>query len=242
MLELIEANWPLFVIALLIGAIVGYLAFRPRQRVTLSENTPVRPHMSAVTAPVREGRGLTDEAAAAASDVAGPIIGTVMVLLLLAGNRQLGVSSNFRHICAAVAPGKAPFLRYNWREVGGWNLAFALGILIGARGFRAIATATQLTAISAATQADLAQLGIRDFSGLAPAQVFSWDALLTPTGLICIVLGGFLVGFGARWAGGCTSGHGITGLATLQPASFLAVAGFFAGGLFVTWVVLPWLL
>lgn len=75
-MEFVEQYWIVFVIALLIGAIVGYLAFRPRQRVTLSENTPVRPHMSAVTAPVREGRGLTDEAAAAASDVAGPIIGT----------------------------------------------------------------------------------------------------------------------------------------------------------------------
>jgi len=75
-MEFVEQYWIVFVIALLIGAIVGYLAFRPRQRVTLSENTPVRPHMSAITAPAREGRGLTDEAAAAASDVAGPIIGT----------------------------------------------------------------------------------------------------------------------------------------------------------------------
>ena len=171
--------------------------------------------------------------------VAGPIIGTVMVLLLLAGNRQLGVSSNFRHICAAVAPGKAPFLRYNWREVGGWNLAFALGILIG--GFLAVRVlgGGDAVAISAATQADLAQLGIRDFSGLAPAQVFSWDALLTPTGLICIVLGGFLVGFGATWAGGCISGHAIAGLADRQLPSLIATIAFFAGGLVTTWFILP---
>ena len=54
--------------------------------------------------------------------------------------------------------------------------------------------------------------------------------------------GGFLVGFGARWAGGCTSGHAISGLADLQVPSLVAVVGFFVGGLAVTHLVLPLLL
>ena len=75
-MEFVNNYWPVFIVALIIGVIVGYLVFRPRQRVTLTESTPLRPHMTAAPAMLREGRGLTDEAAAAASDVAGPIIGT----------------------------------------------------------------------------------------------------------------------------------------------------------------------
>jgi hypothetical protein len=97
-------------------------------------------------------------------------------------------------------------------------------------------------AISDSTRSALAEMGIRDFSGLVPSDLIGWSALLTLRGFCAVVVGGFLVGFGARYAGGCTSGHAITGLATLQPASMLAVAGFFAGGLLVAWVVLPWLL
>jgi len=82
-------------------------------------------------------------------------------------------------------------------------------------------------------------LGIHDFSGLAPREVFSWSALLTPKGFISVVVGGFLVGFGTAFAGGCTSGHAISGLADLQAASLIAVVGFFAGGLIATHFLLP---
>jgi uncharacterized membrane protein YedE/YeeE len=72
-----------------------------------------------------------------------------------------------------------------------------------------------------------------------PAQVFGWEGLATVSGFVMIVIGGFLVGFGSRYAGGCTSGHAISGLANLQLPSLLAVLGFFAGGLLATWVILP---
>jgi hypothetical protein len=88
----------------------------------------------------------------------------------------------------------------------------------------------------------LQALGLSDFSGLVPPELFSWSSLTSGPGLVAIVLGGFLVGFGARYAGGCTSGHAITGLATLQGASLLAVVGFFIGGLFTTYVLFPLLL
>jgi uncharacterized membrane protein YedE/YeeE len=96
--------------------------------------------------------------------------------------------------------------------------------------------------ISAATLADLAQLGLQEPSGMVPAELFRWDALLTPAGFVSVVVGGFLVGFGARYAGGCTSGHAISGLATFQKSSLAAVFGFFIGGLIATFGLLPWIL
>jgi len=155
---------------------------------------------------------------------------------------MLGVSGNLRATCAAVAPGRAEFFRFDWRRAAGWNLLFAFGIGIG--GFLAV---TLLGGggeilISEATRTDLAALGISNFEGLVPTELFSWEALLTLPGLVMLVLGGFLVGFGAAYAGGCTSGHAIMGLADLQLPSLVAVMGFFAGGLAVTHLLLPLLL
>ena len=96
--------------------------------------------------------------------------------------------------------------------------------------------------ISAATVADLNALGITDLSGLVPAQFISWEGLMTLPGAIMIIGGGLLVGFGARYAGGCTSGHAISGLSDLQLPSLVAVIGFFVGGLIVTFLLLPILL
>ena len=174
--------------------------------------------------------------------VAGPLIGLVVPLLLLLAGRSFGVSSSLQHICAAWLPSWTNTLRYDWRRTGLWNLAFVAGILLGGVIAGRFLANPEPVAISDSTRSALAAMGIRDFSGLVPSDLIGWSSLLTLRGFTAMVVGGFLVGFGARWAGGCTSGHAITGLATLQAASFLAVAGFFAGGLFVAWVVLPWLL
>jgi uncharacterized membrane protein YedE/YeeE len=178
--------------------------------------------------------------------VTGPLIGLFVPLLLLFGGKAFGISSNLRHACAALPSPerwKPSFLRYDWKEQGLWNLVFVLGIGLG--GLLAVTlfgTPVAGGSVSEATRADLMALGIRDFGGLAPAELFSWAALLTPAGLVTMVVGGFLVGFGARWAGGCTSGHAISGLSNLQLPSLVAVLGFFAGGLLVTHLVLPVLL
>jgi uncharacterized protein len=173
--------------------------------------------------------------------VAGPLIGLFAPLLLVVGNRLFGVSSNLRHMCAPFAPGIAYF-RYDWRGVGGWNLAFALGILIGGLLAGVAFRNPEPVAIAAATKASLQALGVHTFSGLAPSELFSWASLLTVRGALLILGGGFLVGFGTAYAGGCTSGHGISGIADLQPASLVALIGFFAGGIFGTFVLLPLIL
>ena len=170
--------------------------------------------------------------------VAGPLIGFFVPALLLLGNRQFGISSNLRHLCAALAPAHVEFFRYDWKATGQWNLTFLAGILVG--GFLAARLiGIPDVAVAPEVKATLGRLGIRDFTGLVPGDVFNWSNLLTLRGLSLIAGGGFLVGFGTAYAGGCTSGHGISGLAVFDRASLLAVAGFFAGGLFGTYVLLP---
>ena len=173
--------------------------------------------------------------------VAGPLIGLFVPALLIVGNKVFGISSNLRHLCSAIAPGRVEFFRYDWRKAGLWNLVFLAGVLIG--GFLAFhAGGVHDVAISAETRAALTKLGIHDFSGLAPHQLFSWHALLTLRGFVSVVLGGFLVGFGTAYAAGCTSGHAISGLANFELPSLIAVIGFFAGGLAATYLILPVLL
>ncbi len=171
--------------------------------------------------------------------VAGPVLGLFVPALLVVGNKLFGVSSNLRHACAALAPARVEFFQYDWRRVGGWNFAFAAGMLAG--GFIAwqLLGSDAPVAISTSTQADLAALGVRDFDGLVPGDLFSWSGLFSPLGFVLIVGGGFLVGFGTAYAGGCTSGHAIAGLADLQLPSLIAAVAFFAGGMFMTWVVFP---
>jgi uncharacterized membrane protein YedE/YeeE len=170
--------------------------------------------------------------------VAGPLLGLFVPALLIVDNKLFGFSSNLRHLCSALVPGEVEFFRYDWRKTGLWNLVFMSGTLIG--GFLATHGGTPHdVAISMQTRVSLAKLGIHDFTGIAPRELFTWHALLTLRGFVCVVVGGFLVGFGTAYAGGCTSGHAISGLADLQPPSLIAVIGFFAGGVAATYFVLP---
>lgn len=172
--------------------------------------------------------------------IAGPLIGLMVPLLLLIGGKAFGLSSNLRHVCAATVPSGLPFFQYDWKREGGWNLLFALGILIGGLVAMSLLLPSDYTvAISSATQSDLRGLGLHDLSGLVPQELMGWQALASWRGWLTLGLGGFLVGFGARWAGGCTSGHAISGLANLQLPSLIAVGGFFAGGLLMTHVIMP---
>ena len=169
--------------------------------------------------------------------IAGPLIGLVVPALLVIGNKAFGISSNFRHICAAAAPCGIEFFRHDWKKAGLWNLTFLAGVFIGAA--IAARVAPPPVAISSQTIDALRAIGVHEFAGLAPRDVFAWSSLLTLRGFVCVIVGGFLVGFGTAYAGGCTSGHAITGLADAQLASLIAVLGFFAGGLMMTFLLLP---
>lgn len=170
--------------------------------------------------------------------VSGPMIAFVMFLLLWAGG-QFGVSSNLRTLCAIGGAGKKfSFFNFDWKSQI-WNLVFVLGAVIG--GFIAsnfLSNGEQLQ-LSQATIQDLQTLGISFDGGLAPVALFQWDSLATFQGFLVLVVGGFLVGFGTRWAGGCTSGHAISGLSNLQLPSLIAVIGFFIGGLLMTFLIFP---
>ena len=175
--------------------------------------------------------------------VAGPLIGLIVPLLLLVGRKRFGISTSLQHACAATVPCGLEYFTYDWRREGTWLFVFVLGVLVGGVvAATAFAAPASYIGISGATRADLTALGLADLSGLVPRDIFSWSGLLTLPGLAMIVGGSFLVGFGARYAGGCTSGHAITGLAELQLASLVAVIGFFIGGLCSTHFILPLLL
>lgn len=176
--------------------------------------------------------------------IAGPLIGLMLPLLLLVTNKTFGISSSFRHACASLIPSakKIPYFNYDWKERGSWNLKFAAGVIIGGLGATFFIPEGYEVAISESTQATLLNMGIQDFSGLMPSELFNWSGLLSIPGFVLMILGGFLVGFGARYADGCTSGHAITGLATLQKASLIAVVGFFIGGIITAYLLLPNLL
>ena len=172
--------------------------------------------------------------------VAGPLIGLMVPLLLFAGNKSLGVSSSFRHICAAVLPKISDFFKYDWKDFS-WNLLFVAGIVLGGFIGAVFLQNPHPIAISAGTKSLLGGWGIADFSGYIPAQLFGWNHLGLKS-LYLLVVGGFLVGFGTRYAGSCTSGHTIFGLSTLSWISLIATVCFFIGGLAASWVFLPLLL
>lgn len=175
--------------------------------------------------------------------VAGPLIGLVVPFVYWYGGKKWGVSQTLQHMCAATLPRRIEYFAYDWWREGARSLAMMVGVLLGGFvGGRVLSTPDHVVAISAATRSDLAELGVRDFSGMVPSDVFSLEMLLTPAGFTIIVIGGFLIGFGARYANGCTSGHAISGIANLQLSSLLAVVGFFIGGLISAHVLLGVLL
>ncbi len=174
--------------------------------------------------------------------IAGPMIAFIMFLLLFWG-KEFGISANFRVMCAADgADDYASFFKFDWASQG-WNLLVALGAMFG--GYVAAHYFTDpgenVAGISAATVATLSELGHEVSEGNVPIvpEFYSWPSLFTMQGFIIIVIGGFLVGFGARYAGGCTSGHAISGLSALQLPSLLAVVGFFLGGLAMVHLIFP---
>ena len=173
--------------------------------------------------------------------VAGALIGLTVPALLLIGNKHFGISSSLRHICAACVPGNISFFKYDWKKEA-WNLFFVTGILLGGVIATFLLSNPDPIVVASETVKDLKALNIQVDNNLMPASIFSIENLLTLKGLIFFVIGGFLVGFGTRYAGGCTSGHSIMGLSTLQWPSLVATCCFMVGGFAMVHLVFPWIM
>ena len=173
--------------------------------------------------------------------VAGPLIGLTVPILLLIGNKTFGISSSLRHICAACLPANIPFFKYDWKKEV-WNLFFVAGIIVGALIITQFFANPDPVALNPKLVSNLQSSGINNLQGLVPAELFNWNSLLTLKGIILMIVGGFLVGFGTRYAGGCTSGHAIMGLSNLQLPSLMATISFMAGGFIVANLVVPLIL
>jgi len=173
--------------------------------------------------------------------VAGPLIGLMVPVLLITGNKTFGISSSLRHICAACMPAKIPFFSYQWKKEV-WNLVFVSGILAGGLIAGFFLLNNQPVQVNSKLISELATYGITDYNSLVPQQLFNFTALFTLKGFIMIIGGGFLVGFGTRYAGGCTSGHAIMGLSNLQLPSLVATICFMTGGFIMANLILPFIL
>jgi uncharacterized membrane protein YedE/YeeE len=170
--------------------------------------------------------------------VSGPLIGLTVPILLIAGNKPFGVSSNLKHICAACFPANISFFRYDWKKEV-WNLFFIAGTIIGAFiAWNWLADYQQIN-FNPRLITELNGYGISDHGQVIPVEVINWNSLITLKGIILTVIGGFLVGFGTRYADGCTSGHSIMGLSNLQWPSLVATCCFMAGGFIVANFIIP---
>lgn len=175
--------------------------------------------------------------------VSGTMIALVMFLLTWMG-RSFGVSTSFKAFCTALGARKfSSFFDIDLKEEG-WRIAFVVGGLIGGAFAVNFLSSPEAVDISASTRAYLDSVNLTYPQSDATGQGFMPTTLLNFTslkGVLLAVFGGFLVGFGARYGDGCTSGHAITGLSHLQLPSLLTVIGFFIGGLLMTHFILPFL-
>ena len=170
--------------------------------------------------------------------VAGIIIGLIVPALLILGNKHFGISANLRHACAACFPADIKFFKYDWKKEI-WNFFFVGGILLGAILAVTLLNDPNPVVVNPKLVSELSTYGINDFSNMVPTQLFSFESLFTLRGLIMLIGGGFLVGFGSRYAGGCTSGHAIMGLSDLQVPSLIATISFMVGGFIMANLLLP---
>jgi uncharacterized membrane protein YedE/YeeE len=171
--------------------------------------------------------------------ISGPLIALVMFTLILLG-KNFGMSANLRTICTVFGAKKnCDFFDFDWKAQK-WNLLVATGAIVGGFIGANYLSRSNNVNISSETVVKLQKLGIENAGEeYLPSLMFSTNALTNPKTLAILVVGGFLIGFGSRYAGGCTSGHAISGLSNLQLPSLIAVIGFFIGGLVMAHFILP---
>lgn len=168
----------------------------------------------------------------------GLIIASIMFFLLFFG-KSFGFSANLRTMCTIAGAGKrVKFFDFNWKTQS-WNLVFLVGAILGGFIANQFLSNNEPLVLAKSTIKDLAAYGFLPPTETQPAELFGWEAVLTLKGFLILAVGGILVGFGARYAGGCTSGHAISGISDLQVPSMIAVVGFFIGGLVMTYLIFP---
>ncbi|MBR9914703.1 MAG: YeeE/YedE family protein [Algicola sp.] len=171
--------------------------------------------------------------------ISGPMIAFIMFLLIMVG-KNFGMSGNLRTMCTICGAGKkAEFFNFDWKSQR-WNLVVVLGAIIGGFIGSHFLSTDMSVAINPDTITDLNALGFNDAGeAYVPSELFNLDALWNLKSVGLLALAGLLVGFGTRYAGGCTSGHAISGLSDLQIPSLIAVIGFFIGGLVMIHLIFP---
>jgi len=167
--------------------------------------------------------------------IGGPLIGIFAISILLLERKALGVSSSFDQFCAVVIPAGE---KRNFLLKDTWQIWFVFGMVLGGAILYFSGLTTEKIAIAESTTAILTQQGLTDFNGYVPSELYSFAF----PQVIILVIGGFVIGFGARYAGGCTAGHSIMGIAQLAPSSIISTIGFFIGGLFSTYLIVPFIL
>lgn len=142
--------------------------------------------------------------------ISGILIGLTVPLLYFLAGQGFGISTSLQQIGAMCSPNsKLSYFSKFDRAKGLWTLMFAIGIAGGG-------------------------LIASQFLSSSPIE-FLPESFMTVGGGIRLFVGGILIGFGTRYAGGCTSGHAITGIANLNWPSLVATIFFFVGGLAITW-------
>jgi uncharacterized membrane protein YedE/YeeE len=168
----------------------------------------------------------------------GLVIAAIMFTLLFFG-KSFGFSSNLRTICTIAGAGKkVKFFDFNWKTQI-WNLVFLVGAIIGGFLAKEFLSTDEPLKLAESTVKDLKELGFEKPTTTQPLELFSLENAFSLKGFLVLAIGGLLVGFGSRYAGGCTSGHAISGLSDLQIPSLIAVIGFFIGGLAMTYLIFP---
>ncbi|MFZ4261976.1 YeeE/YedE family protein [Sphingobacterium sp. HJSM2_6] len=168
--------------------------------------------------------------------VGGALVALVMVALVFLG-KSFGFSSNFRNICSMLGAGKnCSFFDFDWKSQR-WNLLFLVGAVVGGYLAANYLSVDQVPVLNPETIDDLKVLGFASAgTTYVPVEIFEiWSI----KNVLLLAIAGLLIGFGTRYAGGCTSGHAISGLSNLQWPSLLAVIGFFIGGLIMVHLFFP---
>ncbi len=176
--------------------------------------------------------------------VGGSMIAVLMFLMLLSGEK-FGISSSFETVCSMSGVGRwVDHFNYDWKGQR-WLLVFIVGTILGGYAASHWLASPEPIQLAENTVTELVSMGVSapdantKTNGFVPEEIFNFESLMTLKGFILLVVGGFLIGFGTRYASGCTSGHAISGLANLQLASLIAVIGFFIGGLISTHLLMP---